>query len=219
LESGQRYEPNLPQPMHFWVKSNREIPSICIIIRKMAKIIIVRHGQTLDNEEKVFSGFRDVGLDEAGIKEAQNLAEKLKNEQISKAYSSDQIRSKQTLEIILKYHPNVPVVADPRIKERDYGDLTGTSKIIAREKTPDLYKLWHRSYDVEPPRGESLKMVETRVLSFLHDILPNLKPDDVVLISAHGNSIRPMRRYFEHLSIDQMCTYEYASGEIFEYQI
>lgn len=185
----------------------------------MAKIIIVRHGQTLDNEEKIFSGFRDVGLDQEGIKEAQGLAEKLKDRKINRAYSSDQLRSKQTLDIILKYHPNALVFSDARIKERNYGDLTGTSKIVAQEKNPDLYELWHRSYDVEPPRGESIKMVETRVLSFLHDVLPALKPDDVILISAHGNSIRPMRRYFEHLSIDKMCTYEYTPGEIFEYQI
>jgi len=186
----------------------------------MAKLFIFRHGETFDNKDHIFSGFRQTDLTPAGIEEAKEIGEKLKNEKVTKAYQSDLIRSKHTLELVLdKYHSGVEIITDPRIKERDYGNLTGESKDEAEKKFPDKYPLWHRSYDVPPPGGESIKDVEKRVLAFLNDALPTWKKDDVIFISAHGNSIRPMRRFFEHISIEEMCSYEYTPGKIYEYNI
>jgi len=186
----------------------------------MAKIFIFRHGQTEDNKTHTFSGFRQSDLTLEGIEEAKTLGEKLKSEKVTKAYQSDLIRSQHTLELVLNgYHQNVPIITDPRIKERDYGDLTGKNKDEIEKENPEQYKLWHRSYDVPPPNGESIKIVEVRVMSFLNDILPTLTPNDIVFISASANSIRPMRKYFEHLSNEQICSYEYTPAQIFEYQI
>lgn len=185
----------------------------------MAKIFIFRHGQTADNKDHTFSGWRQADLDTAGIEEIKGIGEKLKNEKVTKAYQSDLIRSKHTLELVLgDYHKGVQLITDTRIKERDYGNLTGLSKDEIEKKDPENFKLWHRSYDIPPPGGESIKDVEVRVLSFLNDVLPTLNKDDVVFISAHGNSIRPIRRFFEHLTIDEMCSYEYTPGEIYAYE-
>jgi 2,3-bisphosphoglycerate-dependent phosphoglycerate mutase len=185
----------------------------------MARVFIFRHGQTTDNIEHDFSGIHDVDLTPDGIKEAEEIAEKLKDERVSTAYQSDQIRSKHTLQIILMPHPGIEPITDPRIKERDYGDLTGKNKDELEKIDPNDFKLWHRSYDVAPPNGESIKDVEVRVLEFLNEVVPSWKPNDIIFISAHGNSIRPMRRYFEHISIDQMCSYENIPGKIYEYTI
>ncbi|MGA2967891.1 MAG: 2,3-bisphosphoglycerate-dependent phosphoglycerate mutase [Candidatus Levyibacteriota bacterium] len=186
----------------------------------MAKIFIFRHGETEDNLTHTFSGFRQSDLTENGIAEAKQIGEKLKNEPVAKAYQSDLIRSQHTLQLVLNcYHQHVPIITDPRIKERDYGDLTGLNKDEIAKQKPEQYKLWHRSYDVPPPNGESIQMVEARVMSFLNDVLPTLKPDDVVFISASGNSIRPLRKHFEHLSNEEMCAYENVPGKIYEYQI
>jgi len=186
----------------------------------MAKIFIFRHGQTTDNLEHDFSGIRDVDLTQDGIEEAKKIGEKLKNEPVTKAYQSEQIRSKHTLKLVLNgWHKNVEIITDARIRERDYGDLTGLSKDELNRLDPKDFALWHRSYDVAPPNGESIKNVEVRVLAFLKDVLPTWKKDDVIFISAHGNSIRPMRRYFEHLTIDEMCSFEHTPGKIYEYQI
>jgi 2,3-bisphosphoglycerate-dependent phosphoglycerate mutase len=186
----------------------------------VAKLFIFRHGQTKDNLKHTFSGFRQSDLTENGIEEAKQIAEKLKSEKVTKAYQSDLIRSQHTLEFVLNgYHHGVEIKTDPRIKERDYGDLTGLNKDDIEKQNPQQYKLWHRSYDVPPPNGESIQMVEVRVLSFLNEILPTLKSDDIVFISASANSIRPMRKYFEHLSNKEICSYEYTPAQIFEYQI
>jgi len=186
----------------------------------MAKIFIFRHGQTDDNLTHTFSGFRQSDLTPAGIEEAKGIGEQLKNEKVTKAFQSDLIRSQHTLQLVLgDYHKGVQVVTDPRIKERDYGNLTGKNKDEAAKEFPDKYPLWHRSYDVPPPGGESVKDVEVRVMSFLNDVLPTLSSDDVVFISAHANSMRPMRKYFEHLSNEEMCSYEYTPGKVYEYQV
>ena len=186
----------------------------------MAKIFLFRHGETFDNKDHIFSGWRDSDLTPEGIEEAKKIGEELKNEHVTKTYQSDQIRSKHTLDLVLNgYHPGVEVITDPRIKERDYGDLTGKSKIETEKQFPDKYPLWHRSYDVPPPNGESIKDVEVMVLSFLNDIIPTLNKDDVVFISAHGNSIRPMRKYFEGLNNEEMSTFEHEPGKIYSYKI
>jgi 2,3-bisphosphoglycerate-dependent phosphoglycerate mutase len=186
----------------------------------MAKIFIFRHGQTTDNLEHDFSGIHDVDLTTAGIAEAKQIGEKLKAEAVTKAYQSNQIRSQHTLELVLNsYHQHVEIVTDPRIRERDYGDLTGKNKDELSKIDPKDFALWHRSYNVPPPNGESLEMVEKRVLEFLNEAIPTWGKDDIIFISAHGNSIRPMRRFFEHLSIEKMCFYEYTPAQIFEYQI
>lgn len=186
----------------------------------MAKLFIFRHGETYDNMTHTFSGFRQSDLTLMGEAEAKKMGEELKDEKVTKAYQSDQIRSQHTLELVLnEYHPNAQIFTDPRIKERDYGDLTGENKGEVELKNPKDYALWHRSYDVPPPNGESIKDVEVRVLAFLKDALPTWKKDDIIFISAHGNSIRPLRRYFEHLTIDGMCSYENVPGKIYEYQV
>ncbi len=185
----------------------------------MAEIYIFRHGQTTDNKEKIFSGFRNPDLTEEGIREAQNLRDKLKDKVVTKAYSSDQTRAIHTLQIVLEPHQNVQVFQDPRIRERDYGDLTGGSKVEEEEKNPEQYKIWHRSFDVPPPNGESIEMVEKRVLPFIEDLKKDLEPNDVIFISASANSIRPMRKYFENLTPQETVGYEYSPAQIFEYQI
>ncbi len=186
----------------------------------MAKIFVIRHGQTFDNKDEVFSGKRETDLTQEGIEEAKQIGEQLKNEKITKAYQSNQLRSKHTLELVLNgYHPETEIIEDSRIRKRDYGDLTGKKHAEIQEKDPQNYKLWHRSYDIAPPGGESIKDVEARVMDFLNEVIPTLKPDDIVLISAHGNSLRPMRKYFEGISNEQMCSFEHTPGKIYTYQV
>jgi len=186
----------------------------------MANIYIFRHGQTTDNLSHTFSGKRDVDLTASGEEEAKKIGEKLKDVIPTKTYDSGQIRSKHTLALVLgdKY-PNLPIFEDPRIRERDYGDLTGLNKDETAIKYPKEYPSWHRSYEVPPPNGESIKDVEKRVIEFLNEEMPKWQKDDVIFISASANSIRPIRKYFEHLSNDEMCSYEYTPGKIFKYQI
>ena len=186
----------------------------------MAKIFLFRHAQTTDNLEGIFSGRRDPDLTESGIEEAEKIALELKDEPVTKAFSAPTTRTKHTLDLVLKPHKGAVItIADPRIRERDYGDLTGKSKKKTEELYPKEYPLWHRGYGTPPPNGESLKQVEVRVLEFLKEVLANLRQNDVIFISASANSLRPIRRYFEKMSEAQMASFEHERGKIYEYEV
>ena len=183
-------------------------------------IYLFRHGQTNYNKRGIFTGWRDSKLTPEGKEEAERIAEQLKDKNIDIGYASDLSRSIDTLKIVLKYHPNAKVYIDPRIRERSYGALEGRSKRRFERQHPKIYPLIHRGYDFPPPQGESIKMVEARVLPFIKDLISYLKENSFdVAISAHGNSMRPMFRYFEHLTIDQMCKIEIPQNTYFHYQV
>lgn len=185
----------------------------------MAKIFLFRHAETTDNKDGIFSGKRDPDLTENGIKEAQELKNKLKDQVVTKAYCAPNTRTKRTLEIVLENHGGAEVIADPRIRERDYGDLTGKSKRRTEELYPKEYPLWHRGYDTRPPGGESLKDSEVRVLEFLKEIIMNVYQNDVILICTSANSLRPIRRYFEKMTPQEMASFEHERGAIYTYEV
>ncbi|MBI4098045.1 MAG: histidine phosphatase family protein [Candidatus Levybacteria bacterium] len=186
----------------------------------MAHIYLFRHAQSIDNKDGIFSGRRDPDLTPQGVEEAKKIRDALKNEKVTKAYTSPLIRCKHTLEIVLAPHEGTElVVADPRIRERDYGDLTGKSKKKTQELYPKEYPLWHRSYDTPPPGGESLKQVEVRVMDFLKELLQNVWQNDVIFICASANSLRPIRRYFEKMTEVQMTSFEHEPGKIYTYEV
>ena len=142
------------------------------------------------------------------------------------------------------------IITDDRMIERSYGKLQGSShKAFVLKEGRESYETllhWHkidhlegkekkefirrtgeaelkvvrRSYDVPPPKGESVKMVEKRVNLFIKDLLKKMKKEKVnVAISAHGNSMRPFRRYFEKLSVKQMMELENPWDDYFEYTV
>ena len=190
-------------------------------MKRECKIYLFRHGTTSDNAEGVFSGWRDVALNQKGIRDAKIVALRLKDKKFDLAFQSDLLRSKQTLREVLKFHRNVKVITDVRLKERSYGDLQGKTHLESVQKYGyKKYDTWHRGYDVRLPRGESLKDVEERVLKFIKELLKIIKDEKVdVAISAHGNSMRAFRRYFEKLSIEQMCTLYNDFDYVYEYSV
>jgi len=189
----------------------------------LVHIYLFRHGQTYYNRAKVFTGWKDSLLTPQGFKDAAIVGRKLKNKKFCIAIRSDLTRSTQTLKQVLKYHKGqkIRVIVDPRIRERHYGKLCGLKhKTIIAKYGQKQFDIWHRSYDVPPPGGESVKMVEKRVNAFLKDLFKLAKKEKCnIAISAHGNSMRPMRRYFEHLSIQQMMKLENPWDDYFDYTI
>jgi broad specificity phosphatase PhoE len=173
------------------------------------KLFVFRHSETFDNSRGIFSGWRDSELTLKGLAQAQKVAEQLKRYRIDYAFTSHLKRARKTLEIVLEAHPSVPVFVDDRLIERCYGLLQGKSKRKVAHENPQWYAKIHRGHELAPPKGENLRMVEKRVLSFLEQLKDWLvqNPGNVA-ISCHGNSIRPIRRVFEYLSLEQMLQLE-----------
>ena len=185
-------------------------------------IYIFRHGETNFNRSKRFTGWVNSRLTPEGIEQAKLIAEKLRKKPFQIAFKTSLSRSSNSLKIVLKYHPECRrVIVDDRMIERSYGDLERKyHKTVIKNFGKRQFDIWHRSYEVPPPGGESLLMVEKRVLSFVKDLLILMEREKVdVAISAHNNSIRPFRRYFENLTIKQMMALENPYDKYFDYTV
>lgn len=182
----------------------------------MANLVIVRHGQSQWNLENRFTGWVDIDLSPKGIEEAHNAGKKLVDYKFDAAFTSALIRAQKTLSIILEEigQTEIPVEKDKALNERMYGDLQGLNKDETRRQYgDDQVKIWRRSYDIAPPRGESLKDTAERVLPYWEEkIAPVLKSGKNILISAHGNSLRALIMHLEKLTKEQILETEIPTG-------
>ena len=188
----------------------------------VSHIYLFRHGMTKDNTNGVFSGWRDSPLTKRGRDDAKVIALRLKDKKIHIAYQSGLIRSKDTLKEVLKFHPECKIIiTDNKIIERNYGKLQGLTHYKYISKTsPKKYDSFHRGYYKRPSKGESIKDVEKRVNKFLKEMFKTVKGRNVnVAISAHGNSMRAFRRYFEKLSVKEMCELYNDYESVYEYSV
>ena len=181
----------------------------------MPHLILIRHGQSLWNLENRFTGWVDVPLTAQGESEAKNAAKLIKKYKIDVAYTSALTRAQKTLSLILETNNwSVPVIRDQALNERHYGDLAGLNKDDLRKQYGDeQVKIWRRSYDVQPPNGESLKDTAARSIPFLERcILGDIRQGKNVLVVAHGNSNRSMVMKLEGLSKEQVLELNLETG-------
>lgn len=93
---------------------------------KKFNIYLFRHGKTYYNEKGLFTGQSESTITSRGKKDAMKVAKKLKNKRIDVAIHTSLSRSKQTLNFVLKFHPECKkIIIDDRMIERSYGDLQG----------------------------------------------------------------------------------------------
>ncbi|CAI9686891.1 2,3-bisphosphoglycerate-dependent phosphoglycerate mutase [Elizabethkingia anophelis] len=187
----------------------------------MIKLFLVRHGQSQWNLENRFTGWQDVDITELGKQEAQRAGQLLKIEQINLAFTSKLVRAQHTLKIILEEceKTDMPVIMNEALNERSYGDLEGLNKTETAQKFgAEQVHIWRRSFDIAPPGGESLKDTYDRVIPYFKDFIqPQLQQHKNVLIVAHGNSLRALIMYLEHLSPEEILKREIATGEPLTY--
>jgi len=186
----------------------------------ICRLFVFRHAETTDNSRGIFSGWRDPELTPKGLSQAREISSQLRREKIDYAFTSHLKRARKTLKTVLEAHPPIPVFTDDRLIERCYGSLQGKSKSRIAKERPEWFAKIHRGYDSPPPDGESLKMVENRTLPFLVQLEKWLKQNPGnVAISCHGNSLRPIRRVFEHLSLKQMLQIENPQDRAMSYTL
>ena len=206
----------------------------------MATLVLVRHGQSQWNLENRFTGWVDVPLSIKGREEAISAGKRLKDMRFDTMYVSHLIRAIQTLHYILLelsderipilYHEEerihhwehyagdkekeIPVYQSVDLAERYYGDLQGLNKAETMKKYgEDQVRLWRRSYDINPPHGESLKdTCERTIPYYTKHILPELQADRTVLIVAHGNSLRSIIKHVEIISDEEIPKVEIPTG-------
>jgi len=206
----------------------------------LPKLVLVRHGQSQWNLENRFTGWVDVPLSKKGIEEASSAGKKLMDLKFDAMYVSHMLRAVQTLHYILlelndnrtpifihedkrvhdwEHHTGdpeteIPVYQSVDLAERYYGDLQGLNKQDTRDKYGDeQVHIWRRSFDINPPNGESLKDTCERTIPYYKEnILKVLQEGKNVLVAAHGNSLRSILMYVENVSEEKIPSVEIPTG-------
>ena len=208
----------------------------------MARLALIRHGQSQWNMENRFTGWVDVDLTEKGIAEAKKAGDLLAGTGIefSACFTSVQTRAIRTLWIALDGMDRMwlPVTRAWQLNERHYGGLTGLNKAETAQKHGDAQvKTWRRSYDIPPPpleKGsefdlsndpryklygckvpatESLKLTLERVQPYFEkEIAPRIKAGESLIIAAHGNSLRALVKILFGVSDNDIVNVEIPTG-------
>ncbi|MBK6290544.1 MAG: 2,3-diphosphoglycerate-dependent phosphoglycerate mutase [Ignavibacteria bacterium] len=189
----------------------------------MSRLTLVRHGESQWNLENRFTGWVDVDLSPKGELEAKAAGAILKNIPVDVLFTSVLTRAIRTADIAMAEAgiSGVPVHRDQALNERHYGDLQGLNKAETADKYgADKVHEWRRSYDIPPPNGESLKDTQARVAPYYEqEIVPLLKAGKNVLVVAHGNSLRALVMFVEHLTPEQILKTEIATGVPITYEL
>jgi len=189
----------------------------------MPTLALVRHGQSLWNQQNRFTGWVDVPLTDLGRQEAQRAGELLRGHSFEVAYTSALVRAQDTLDIIIAVagFDGLPIIRDEALNERHYGDLQGLDKQETRDRYGDeQVHIWRRSFATPPPNGEALKNTAERTLPFFNRaILGDLTHGRNVLVVAHGNSNRAIVMTLDELGEDEVMDVELKTGVPLLYDI
>lgn len=206
-------------------------------------LIMMRHGESEWNKMNIFQGWVDIPLSSKGIEEALEAGRKIAHISFDVIFVTSLIRTQMSalLAMTQNHEKKIPVVLHPeeglleewskiyseeaknncipvikawQLNERMYGQLQGLNKEeTAKKYGAEQVKIWRRSYDVCPPKGESLAMTTQRVIPYFKEfVIPYLEQGKKVLIVAHGNSIRSIIKYIDNLSDSEIINLEIATG-------
>jgi 2,3-bisphosphoglycerate-dependent phosphoglycerate mutase len=194
----------------------------------MSVLVLVRHGESRWNVTNRFTGWIDVPLSLAGVREAEECAKHCTQYDFDAAFTSKLERARSTLTIILTrqnrtgviQHENestryrwicdgdrclpddIPIFDSESLNERYYGVLQGMNKKeVERKYGKEQVLEWRRGYLARPPKGESLKEAHDRMHPYLiRKILPRVRKGQNILVTAHGNTLRAAIKHLENIS-------------------
>jgi alpha-ribazole phosphatase len=157
----------------------------------LAKLLLVRHGETEMNSAQRYWGSTDVGLGSSGLKQAEQLRDRLAAERIDSVYSSQMKRALLTAQTIASIH-GVEVTGCPELREIDFGKIEGLNFAEVHAQFPEIARLWtQRSPQLTYPEGESLVELEARISRFRTRLAKHTE-NEVVLIVAHSGVLRAL---------------------------
>lgn len=212
-------------------------------------LVLLRHGESEWNAKNLFTGWVDVALTDKGRAEAARGGELMKDAGLlpDVVHTSLQRRAINTAALALDAADRhwIPVKRSWRLNERHYGALQGKDKKQTLEQYgEEQFMLWRRSFDVPPPpladddefsqiglpqyadlgdempRTECLKDVIARFLPYWEaEIVPDLRSGRVVLVAAHGNSLRALVKHLDGISDEDIAGLNIPTGMPLRYDL
>ncbi len=212
-------------------------------------LILLRHGESVWNAKNLFTGWVDEDLSDKGRSEAARAGELLKDDGLlpDVLHTSFLRRAINTANLALDVADRhwIPVRRSWRLNERHYGALQGLDKAATREKYGEKqFMLWRRSFDTPPPPvdpdseytqhgdpryadlgeempdTECLKDVIARMLPYWESsVVPDLQAGNVVMVAAHGNSLRALVKHLDGISDEDIAGLNIPTGIPLVYEL
>jgi len=212
-------------------------------------LVLLRHGESVWNARNLFTGWVDVDLSDKGRTEAVAGGRMLTEAGVlpDVVHTSVLRRAITTANLALDAADRhwIPVRRDWRLNERHYGDLQGKDKKQTMEEFgEEQFMLWRRSYDTPPPpiaadnansqegdpryaglgdampATECLKDVVARLIPYWeNEIQTDLKAGKVVLVAAHGNSLRALVKHLDGIGDDEIAALNIPTGMPLVYEL
>lgn len=212
------------------------------------KLVLCRHGQSDWNLKNLFTGWTDVDLTDAGVREAIDAGRCLRElgYDFDIAFTSVLKRAIRTLWLMLDELDQmwIPVIRDWRLNERHYGALQGLNKAETAAKYGDeQVRIWRRSYAIPPPAlesdddrhprhdkryagiaelpgTESLATTLERVAPCWNELIaPELRAGRNVLVAAHGNSLRALVKMLDGITEEDITQFNIPTGIPLAYEL
>jgi len=186
----------------------------------MAALVWVRHGVTEENQQKRYIGHYDAALSSAGHEQAKLLGIKLQDSRIDAIYTSDLLRARQTAAHIAAFHPLVPLISLPDLRELSFGEWEAKTYEQIEEADRDaIYRFYDNPWTCAPTGGETLADMKARLDLFLQLVLQQHRADETVVVVSHAGMIKlfsavyidhdPSRFFHYHVSHGQtlVCSF------------
>ena len=166
------------------------------------EFVLVRHGQSEGNRDRVFTGHGPARLTSLGVAQAEAVAERLTRGEtpLRAIYVSDLARALETAAPLARRLNLTPIVT-PDLRERGVGELTGLTFAEAEVRYPEVWRaLFQRDVDYCPPGGESLRMCSARLDRFVDGVIESASGEGDaggrVVVVSHGVAIDRLLRRF-----------------------
>lgn len=152
------------------------------------QLILIRHGESVWNEEGKVQGTSNPDLSKRGVQQAEMLAAKF-NELKHTVYSSPLSRAHSTAKIITRSH-NIPINICHDLREIELGEWEGKHFSQLQQEYPEMIKLWYSEpLCVAVPGGETVLEFRDRVVSAMERIVKQHEQDEKIMVVAHGGVI------------------------------
>jgi broad specificity phosphatase PhoE len=171
----------------------------------MARLILIRHGETEWNVEGRYQGQADPPLNSRGRRQALTLTHKLSAIGLELLVSSPLKRAAQTAQILARKF-QLPIFYDQRLMEIHQGDWQTRLRSEIEQHYPELFHRWETEpWQVTPPNGENLPQVQQRVNEFLDELLLRY-PDSCIGIVTHRIPIALVKLRYQGLDAEIVRT-------------
>lgn len=184
-----------------------------------SRVLLLRHGQALGNQQGAFIGRRDDPLTELGRQQAQDLARFLDGEDIHHLITSPLKRAANTARPIAA-RKDLPLEESQDLMEQDFGAWDGLTFEQARTRHPEDYQAWvENARENGPTGGENLNEVTARMAQFWRQLEPRLEPNKTIALVGHGCAFQTLLCFLFGVETRAVWPFQLQNGSLTEFHI